>query len=331
MPIVAESISGLETRIDLSVVIVNRNTRELLKACLESIIRFAGELVMEIIVVDNGSTDGSAEMVGTGFPDVRLIRNDANTGFAHPNNQGLAVSRGRYAMLLNSDTEVRSGALARLVSFMDEHPEAWACGPALFYPDGRVQPSCRSFPSLWVHFCDMFFLDRLFPRTRTFGNLETRFDHRRTAVVDQPMGAALLVRREVLEIVGFLDERFTIYYNDVDWCYRIRRSGRQLWFVHDAHVVHHLGATTGVENRSLKLGVEMTRNVFDYYEKHFGRRGLFWFRVWLIAGFTLRSLVFSLASIVRSSEAARLHLRYVQGTLRAGRTGRPEAFATELE
>lgn len=314
-------------RPDVSIIIVNRNTRELLHACLQSIAQAPDAVATEMIVVDNGSTDGSVEMVAASFPETYLIRNPNNTGFAYPNNQGLAISRGRYVMLLNSDTEVRSGALQRLVEFMDEHPKAGACGPKLLYPDGRLQPSCRSFPSLWVHFCDMLFLDRIFPRSRVFGNMESWFDHRHTAPVDQPMGAALLVRREVLETVGSLDERFMIYYNDVDWCYRIHQAGWQIYFVHDSEIMHHQGMTTRSENRQMQLGAEMTRNVFDYYAKHFGRRGLYWFRFWMIVGFSVRRLLGLVPTALLSVDEDEWCACYQRGTLRAAWTGNPDHFA----
>ena len=317
------------TRPDLSVIIVNRNTRELLAACLRSIAALPDRVVCEIIVVDNGSSDGSPDMVARRFPSVHLIRNQTNTGFAYPNNQGLAVSSGRHVMLLNSDTEVQPYAFERLVEFMDANCDVGACGPKLLYPDGRPQPSCGSFPSMWREFCDTFFLDRLFRRSRWFGNQFTHFDHLHTAPVDQPAGAALVVRREILETVGPLDERFKIYYNDVDWCYRIHLAGWKIYFVHDAVVIHHWGATTRSENRRMQLGAEMTRNRFDYYAKHFGARGLRWFRFWTVIGYSVRRTVFGVLSVFSSAEAVRWRARYYAGTLRAALTGDPDRFGRD--
>lgn len=314
------------TRPDLSVIVVNRNTCDLLHACLQSIAVLPDRVSTELILVDNGSTDGSVEMVEDLFPDVHLIRNESNTGFAYPNNQGLAISRGRHVMLLNSDTEVRPHAFERLVRFMDENSRVGACGPTLYYPDGRLQPSCSTFPSPWVHFCDMLLLDRLFPRSRHFGNMLTWFDHRRTAAVDQPAGAALVVRREVLESVGALDERFTIYYNDVDWCFRIHRAGWQICFVHDAEIVHHQGVTTRNENRRMQLTAEMLRNQFDYYRKYFGERGLLWLRVWMGLGFSMRRVLFFLPDLLSSGEGSRWRRRYHLGAIRAAVSGDPNQF-----
>ena len=321
-------MTDAEPAFDLSIIIVNRNTRELLRECLDSIAAAPDAVRREVIVVDNGSADGSAEMVEGSFPTVHLIRNATNTGFAYPNNQGLAISSGRHVFLLNSDTVVKPHAMDRLVEFMDANPDVGACGPLIRYPDGRLQRSCRTFPTLWVHACDMLFLDRCFPRSRWFGNQETWFDHQRTAPVDQPMGAALLVRREVVNSVGPLDERFRIYYNDVDWCYRIHRAGWKIYFVHDAEIIHHQGVTTRSENRQLELTAEMTRNLFDYYRKHYGAHGLFWFRLLTVMGFSFRRLLFAVPGLLWRTEAMRRRIAFLRGTLRAAWTGNPDQFAS---
>lgn len=297
--------------IDLSVIIVNFNTRQLLEECLVSLRDTAGQLTLQTIVVDNGSTDGSPEMVSRHFPDVVLIRNQTNEGFASPNNQGLKRAQGRYAMLLNSDTVARPGALERLVVFMDNHPDAGACGPRLVYPDGSLQRSCRNLPSLWRHFCDMSGLENIFPRT-IFGNFETRFEHDRTVEVDQPMGAALLVRSQLMSDVGLLDERFKIYYNEVDWCKRIHEAGWKIFFVHDAEIIHHGGKTTELTNQSFQQFDEMNNNTLAYYEKHFGYPGMVSYRILLIFGFSARIVFWTLVSLVRRSDRTEARLLFAK-------------------
>jgi GT2 family glycosyltransferase len=315
-------------RPDLSVVIVNRNTRELLRACLRSIQDLRDRTSREIIVVDNGSDDGSVEMLSSEFPGVRLIRNHENTGFAYPNNQGIKVSRGRYVLLLNSDTEVRDGCLDRLVDHLDGHPEVGACGPKLLFPDGSPQPSCFSFPSPWRHFCDMLHLGAVLPRSRIFANQSRWFDHERTAPADWLMGAALAVRREVLDKVGLLDERFTLYCNELDWCLRIRRAGWSVIFVHDATVVHHCGATRRLEDRDLRLQNELLDNHFEFIGKHYGRSGLVWYRLWLIVGFALRYLRITGMNLVRPSAEGDSHARFIRVVLRAALGGGPGLLFT---
>lgn len=314
---------------DLSIIIVNRNTRDLLRECLLSIQRSPESVRHEVVVVDNGSTDGSPQMVEERFPGAHLLRNPVNTGYAYPNNQGLSRARGRYVLLLNSDTEVRPGALSRLVEFMDAHPRAGACGPALFLPGGEIQRSCYSFPSPRTYLSAMLTLDRVFPRSRVFGNQNTGFAHDRTARVDALIGAALVVRREVVESVGPLDERFRLHFNDFDWCYRIHRAGWEIWFLREAEVVHHWQATTKAENRDLRLEGEIVRNLLDYHRKHFGRWGVLSVRLGMLVGWGGRQLLFSLLGALRGRREDPSRARYRRGMVRAALTGDPGQFGGE--
>jgi N-acetylglucosaminyl-diphospho-decaprenol L-rhamnosyltransferase len=307
----------MNQQIDLSLIIVNHNTRQLLEECLQSLEKGNEGIVIETIVVDNGSSDGSPEMVAERFPQTVLIRNERNEGFAKPNNQGLKVAKGRYAMLLNSDTKVRPHALETLVRSMDEHVEIGACGPRLLYPDGRVQPSCRSFPSLWRHFCDMTGLETFFPHS-FFGNFETRFRYDRDEDVDQPMGAALLVRREAFKEVGYLDERLKIYYNDADWCLRIREAGWRIRFFHDAEIIHHGSMTTIITNRQLEQFDEMFQNCLYYYEKHLGRVAVVVFKLLTAFGFFFRTVLWRLVLIRQKSDAVANRLAYAKKALLVG-------------
>lgn len=294
---------------DISVIIVNLNTCSLLDACLASLRAGAGGLHTEVIVIDNGSTDGSAAMVRERYPLVTLLCNDRNRGFAAPNNQGLRIARGRTLLLLNSDTVVRPGAFERLLAFLDAHPGAGGCGPRLVYPDGRLQRSAKGFPDLWTHFCDMASLDRLVPRSRLFGRGEMSwFDYDRPAAVDHLMAAAFLVRREVYERIGGLDERFAIYYNDMDWCYRMVKAGWRVWYVPDAVVEHHLGKTVGAINRDFRFFAMLYNNVMYFYQKHYGRWSVIAYRLLLAAGFTVRAAAWTCVAFVRPSEHAR-HMR----------------------
>lgn len=313
--------------LDLSIVIVNRNTHVLLEECLASIEHVPDSVRREVIVVDNGSTDGSTELVETCFPNVRLIQNEENTGYAAPNNQGMEASTGRYVLLLNSDTVVLPGTLDRLVQFMDDNPEAGACGPRLSYPDGRLQRSCFSFPSPRSYFARMLMLDALFPRSRAFGNQNLGFDYERTAPVDALLGAALLVRREVLKAVGVLDERFRIHYNDFDWCYRIRLSGWQVYYVHDATIVHYSAVTTEAENVDLRLQGQLVENLFDYHRKHFGELGVRWVRFCTFVGFGVRYLFFAGVYQIRPSSRNPVRTRFRKGMLRAAWTGEADQFS----
>lgn len=313
-------------RPDLSIVIVNRNTRALLDECLASIAALPDEIGCDVVVVDNGSSDGSATLVRESYPTVNLLVNESNTGYALANNQGLALSTGRYLLLLNSDTVVGPGSLARLVAFMDDHPEVGACGPLLRYPDGRLQRSCYSDPSPRSYFARMVGLDVLFPRSRLFGNQYYGFDHAHTAPVDSMLGAALLVRREAMDRVGTLDEDLRLHFNDFDWCLRIRKAGWKVYFVHDAEIVHHLQATTRVENQDFRVQGELVRNLLGFYRKHYGPLGLAWMRLWMTIGFGARYLVLGAIGLVLRGHADPVASRFRLGMARAGLTGNPEQF-----
>lgn len=209
---------------DVSVVVVSYNTRELLRACLRSIAeRGARRVAYEVIVVDNASRDGSAEMVAREFPQVRLIRNRDNVGFAAASNQGARASCGRYVLLLNSDTEVLDGALDRLVAFADAHPEAGVVGCAHLTPDGRVANS--------------FARGYYFPQP-------SRSDRVERLVRGWVSGACMMLRRSACEAVGWLHEAFFFGCEDVEICWRMNKSGWQVYHVPQARIIHHGGASS---------------------------------------------------------------------------------------
>lgn len=265
-------------------------------------------------------------MVAEQFPSVLLIRNSTNTGFAFPNNQGIAASSGRYVLLLNSDTEVHPGAFDTLVDFMDAHPKVGAAGPRLTYADGRMQPSCFKFHSPWRTFSDMTGLTGLLPGTEPFADPQRSFDHSRNAPAEALLGAALFVRRQVIEDIGVLDEQFRIHCNEIDWCHRMQRAGWDRYFVADASVMHHMSATLQQENRRFELQAEMLSNLFAYHRKYYGRTGLLWFRFWTAAGYGGRTMLYRLLSLFRRhGDPARKAAMY-QGIARAALSGDPERF-----
>jgi len=225
---------------DLTVAIVTWNVRELLRQCLKSVFDNTSGIKFEVFVSDNGSTDGSIEMLKNEFPRVGLIENGANVGFTKANNRVIEKASGRYVILLNSDTVVTPGSLEKLVAFMDGHPEAGAVGPKLEYPDKSPQPSCKSFPTLETEIYRALFLDQIFPKSRVFGKYNMSWwDHGDMREVDQPMGAALLVRKEVIERVGMLDENITFWFDEVDWCRRIKDAGWKIFFDPGSLIYHY--------------------------------------------------------------------------------------------
>jgi len=218
----------------VSVVVVNWNTRDLLRDCLASLPHDAEAVQLEVIVVDNGSEDGSAEMVAEEFPSARLLRNEENLGFVRANNQGLRVSRGEYAWMLNSDTRALPGCVERLVEVAASDPKIGAVAPKLLNPDGSYQYSAGRFARVLLKMLPAGFEDRY----------NRAFDQEAMAAtqplrVDWLVGAALLCRREVLDQVGPLDERYLMWLDDMDWCRKLARVGLGRVFVPDAHVMHY--------------------------------------------------------------------------------------------
>ena len=262
---------------DLSVVIVSFNTRDLLRECLQSVFRESGSLRLQVIVVDNASTDGSPEMVEREFPDVLLKRSNINLGFGPANNLGFQSAGGRYLVLLNSDAFLTEGSLERSVAHMDENPGAGLGGGRLIGRDGSWQPSARRFPTVLGDLLVLSGLAARFPRSRFFGQVDrTWANPMEAAEVDWVPGAYSIVRAEVLNSVGSFDPRFFLYYEEVDLCKRIKNAGYSIWYWPDI-VVTHIGGESSRQVRSLQLsrtGAQLTlwrmRSTLLYYRKHHG-------------------------------------------------------------
>lgn len=253
---------------DISVCIVNWRTCEALRKCLDSLTTHSGGLQLEIIVVDNASGDGSVEMVQKDYPEVELLVNDDNIGYAAANNQALRISRAAYKLLLNPDIIVKPGALRALLQFIQQHPSAGAVAPRLVYPDGRLQYSCRTFPTPDIVFWEILGLSRLSPRSPIFGKYRmTWWNYNDARQVDQPMASALLLNGEALEQVGLLDEDFKIFFNDVDLCYRLKKAGWEIWFTPSAEMIHYHGAATSQVRR--QMIIESHRSFLWFYRKHY--------------------------------------------------------------
>lgn len=275
---------------DLSIVIINWNTRQHLIACLESIREYPPSGEYEIIVVDNASTDGSAEAVRESFPDVCLIPNEQNLGYAKGNNQAIAASGGEYILLLNPDVRVKAGAVDALIRFAEAHRDVAAVGCRLVGTDGKVQKSCRSFPEPLGVFLEYVRLPRLFPRSKRIGSYRmTYFDYSTDAEVDQPMASCLLIPRKAWEDVGPFDERFPIFFNDVDWCYRAKEKGWRICFTPSAEVIHDGGASTRQARRAMIR--ESHRALRRFYAKHYRKKlwgPVYWF---IVAAIELNSFI----------------------------------------
>ena len=229
---------------DISVIIVNYNNSKLLEECLKSLYTSTHKASLEVIVIDNASSDDSVHMVKTLFPEVKVIENKQNLGFIKATNQGLRIYSGRYALLLNDDTAVKDGAIDKMLKFMNKNPKAGACGPKLLNKDGTIQ---RQGSLLGKRFW-------LAPQPKEIGFL---------------VGACLMVRRETIDKVGILDENFFFYTDDLDWCKRIKKAGWKIYFLPEPEVIHYKGwSSTRVFNK--RLFVEGFRGGLYFCRKHYG-------------------------------------------------------------
>jgi GT2 family glycosyltransferase len=250
----------------LSIAIVNWNTSDLLEKCLESI--RANDFEFEVVVVDNASDDFDLDSLLARFPEVKFIRNAENKGYAQGNNQAIGASVGDYILLLNPDVELRPGALQALVSFMESHPEAGAAGCRLERPDGRVEQSCRGFPTPMAIAAEYLGLSSLFPKwLGAYRMVGFQYDQERE--VDQPMGSCLIMSRRAVDDVGAFDPQFPIFFNEVDWLMRAKNKGWKVYFTPSAEAIHLGGASTRQVRD--KMRVESHRSLLRFYRKHYGR------------------------------------------------------------
>jgi N-acetylglucosaminyl-diphospho-decaprenol L-rhamnosyltransferase len=258
--------------IDVTVCIVNWNGARFVPDCLRSIREVEG-LRLEVILVDNASEDDSVQIVRTGFPEIELIINSENTGFARANNQAIRRGRGRHFFILNNDTIVQKGSLERLVRFIEERPRAGMIAGHLVYPNGSTQFMYYhvSLPTLASISADLFWLNRESTRNRVGrGELARRWDPTLPSRMEQIPGACMLVRREAFESFGLFNEDYTFWYEDVDLCARCRQAGWEIWYVPDAPIVHYGGGSTKLMMFSTRSLLRF-RNMLRYAQRHFSR------------------------------------------------------------
>lgn len=245
----------------MSIIIVNWNTRAILLDCLDSIAAHPPSRSYDVWVVDNASSDGSVTAVRERYPYVQVIENAENRGFAAANNQAIEASRGDYVLLLNSDTIVHAQALEHMARFLDVHHRVGVVGACLLNADGTLQPSWSAFPSFWSELLGRNIRSRSPYRTR---------DGSAAYSVDWVGGAALMIRREVIEQVGVLDEGYFMYSEETDWCFRARRAGWEICYLPKATIVHLGGQSSKKASACMKA--ELYRSKIRFYTKHYGRR-----------------------------------------------------------
>lgn len=296
----------LSNEILLSIVIVGYNTRELLENCLRSVFENDFKQI-EVIVIDNDSSDGTGNMVREKFPDAIFIGNSENRGFAAANNQGIKLSKGKYVLLLNPDTIVNPGCFQKCYDFMEHNPETGICGCKILNPDGTIQPSMRDFHNIKNCIFESLFFTKLFKESKVFGKYHgTSYDYAEIREAKVLLGAFLFIRRSLIKQIGLLDERFFIYSEETDFCFRSRQNNWKNMFFPDASIIHVRSSSTGkVKVRSF---IYLHESLNKYLEKHFSSLYASFCRIILFAGLVLRILlwVFILILTLRTKGSDRI-------------------------
>ena len=264
--------------IDVSVIILNFNTLELTKIAIEKLLASKlHKFSMEIIVCDNASTDGTDQMMKKEFPEILFIQNGGNVGFAAGNNPGIKIAKGRYILLLNSDTEVAENTIATMITFMDEHPTCGASTCKLLLMDGSMDPAChRGMPTPWNALTYYLKLEKLFPKCKGFSGYHQLYKDLTTIhEVDCISGAFFLVRREVIDTVGMLDESYFMYGEDIDWAYRIKEAGWKIWYNPTVTILHkkkQSGRSHASRERRIKTQTMFITYNKLFYTKHYEKK-----------------------------------------------------------
>lgn len=295
--------STTDGTVDVSVVVVNYNTAHLIPRMFAALEAARGALRLQVIVVDNASRDNSPALLRARFPEAEVLENAANVGFGRANNQALALARGRYVLLLNTDAFVSPDTLEKTVAYMDSHSKCGVLGVRLVGEDGALQPSCRYFPTPWNAFLASTGLARLFPRSSLVDDMD--WDHDSVRACDWVPGCYYLVRREVIDRVGLFDPRFFLYYEEVDHCRAVRNAGWEVIYYPFTQVVHLGGESAQSEGPLERAGRQISALQIEsellYFRKHHGMAGA----LLAVSLTVLGALMRACSSLVRHRDAQR--------------------------
>jgi len=289
---------------DLSICIVTYYAKDLLKDCLRSL-RENTNLEYEVIVVDNGSKDGVDQMLQQEFPGAKFLANDTNLGYTLPMNQALRQTEGRYLLQLNPDTLIQPQALDKLVEFLDTHPQVGICSPKVLNRDGTLQKPCRRGESTpWAVLTYFLGLSALFPKSKLFGQyLMNYMDEDQMHLAAGVSGSCMLIRRAVVDQIGYLDERFFAYQEDADYCFRARQAGWQIYYVPTAQIVH-FGGYGGSRVQPYRSIFEWHKSYFLYYRKNLANRYFFLFNWFYYLAMLFKLIVTLAINFIRSEKFA---------------------------
>lgn len=287
--------------IDISIIIVTWNGKEFLDKCLQSIFDNVSNCRFETIVVDNASIDGAPDLVKEKYPQVRLIRNSENLGFAKANNIGIKESTGEYVCLINSDVVVLKNCLELMCQYMNEHPKIGVLGPKVLYPDNSLQLSCREFPTLWKNMCHAMALDKLLPNSDFFSGYEmVNWPHDSVREVDYLSGCFMMVRQSAIEHVGLLDDDFFFYAEDKDWCKRFWKTDWKVVYYPRAKAIHYESGSA--DKDPVKFYVQQAKANLQYYSKHHSRSAQIAFILTVIIHQIVRVFGYSVLYLIKPSK-----------------------------
>lgn len=314
----------------LSIVIICWNDRRVIGECLRSIFESTHSTDFEVIVSDNGSTDGSREFIRQTYPKVRIVENGANLGFAKGNNAGIRAADGDYVLILNPDTIIHDGSLDKLMAFATRHPEMGGFGCRVLNSDGSYQVSARLFPTIWRYWVDALCL-------RWLGNVFSKFsseEYSRWAgdserVVDWQSGCCVMFRGDILKRLGGFDEQFFYHFEEVDLCRRVWNAGMPILFTSEASITHLGGQSVG--RFPIRFALERQRSRYRYFYKHFGKRGVGHCRAFSLAGFRIRQAGYTVISWLRPTNAVQDRLKMYRAAIAWNRALDPIRFVKSGE
>ncbi|MCB0284046.1 MAG: glycosyltransferase [Calditrichaeota bacterium] len=275
----------------ISIIIVNYNVKDFLEQAIESVSRALKNIPSEIIVVDNNSIDGSVQMIRERFPDIKLIASNKNLGFSGGNNLALKQAAAEYIVLLNPDTVVQEDTFTKLLDFFDNTPDASAATCKILNPNGTFSIDCRhSIPTPSTAFWKLIGFNRLFPKSRIFGRYNlTYLNENDTYAVEAISGSFMMIKNEIVQNVGLLDETFFMYCEDIDYCYRINQAGGKIYYVPDTQIVHYKGESSKANN--LDYVITFNRSLYQFYKKHYQQKYVYPFKWLILLGVILRGFI----------------------------------------
>ncbi|MEI4768833.1 glycosyltransferase family 2 protein [Psychrobacillus sp. FJAT-51614] len=284
---------------DVSIIIVNFNTKKLTLECIQSIYNANSLYEIEIILVDNNSSDGSVDIIRKIYPKVNVIENRQNVGFSRANNQAILQSKGRYVLLLNSDTIVMEDTLSKIVEFMDKDKQIGAAGCEVLLKNGTLDRAChRGFPTPEASFYYMTGFAKRYPNSPKYNAYHKSYlNMDEVHEIDCLVGAFMMVRREAIDEIGLLDESFFMYGEDIDWCFRIKKAGWKIYYYPHVSIIHYKGASS--RKKPFKIVYEFHRAMFLFHKLHFAKRYNFFINLLVYLGISFKLLISGTVNIFR--------------------------------